>query len=265
MTARVALVTVAVTSVLTTGCLADKLLLWPPGREPAPLAGRRETIATSRGTIEAFVVGVPEPTGIVLRLYGNAELANGSVAFEAAALADLGVELWGINYPGFGGSGGSSTLHGVATGALAAFDAIAARAAGRPIVVIGTSMGAAAALSVASRRRVAGVVLHDVPPLRRLILVRHGWWNLWLLAIPTALGVPAALDSVDNAAHTRAPAVFISSLRDRVVPVAYQRRVIAAYGGAFEVIDVPGAAHASAWSTVVWARVHRAIAAMLAR
>jgi len=39
-----------------------------------------------------------------------------------------------------------------------------------------------AALSVAARRPVAGLVLQNPPPLRQLIMGHYGWWNLWLVA-----------------------------------------------------------------------------------
>jgi pimeloyl-ACP methyl ester carboxylesterase len=72
---------------------------------------------------------------------------------------------------------------------------------------------------------------------------RYGWWNLWLAAVPVSLGVPAELDSITNAAASRAPALFFSADSDSLVPPAYQRRVIDAYAGPKHVVNVPGANH----------------------
>ena len=85
----------------------------------------------------------------------------------------------------------------------------ARRAQGKRIFVTGRSLGTAAALYVAAHRPVAGLVLQNPPPLQSLILRRHGWWNLWLLAGPIAMQVPADLNSLRNAPKVTAPAVFV--------------------------------------------------------
>ena len=151
--------------------------------------------------------------------------------------------MWAVNYPGYGSSPGPARLAAIPPAALAAYDAVAAEAHGRPIVVAGVSLGTAAALHVARNRPVAGLYLTNPPPLRQLIRGRHGWWNLWLLAGPGSLVVPSELGSLDNAAGATCPAVFVSSGADRVVPPEYQQRVIDAYAGPKWVVRVPEADH----------------------
>src|SRR2546429_470384 len=80
---------------------------------------------------------------------------------------------------------------------------------GRPSSGAGRGSGPPAAWTVAANRPVAGLVLPNPPPLRRLILRRFGWGNLWLAAGPVAMGVPSELNSLDNATKVHAPAVFI--------------------------------------------------------
>jgi uncharacterized protein len=101
------------------------------------------------------------------------------------------------------------------------------------------------ALHVAANRPVGGLVLQNPPPLRQLILGRYGWWNLWILAGPVASRVPAELDSLANAPRVTAPAVFIASGDDGIIPASYHRRVIDVYAGPKRVIDMPGATHDS--------------------
>ena len=227
-----------------TGC-ASSFLLFPP-EPPAPNGAKRELVAGSTGAIEVVVAsGAPgtEPAAFVLRFYGNGQVANDAVVYEAEAFRGLAVELWGVNYPGYGASEGKATLCGVASSAREVYAALAKRANGRPIIVAGTSLGSAAALHVAAHDKVAGVVLHNPPPLRQLILLRYGWWNLWLFALPIALGIPSELDSIANAKRSKVPAIFVSSTEDGVVPVKYQRRIFKAYAGPFEVLDLRGASH----------------------
>lgn len=229
------------------GCrLADRLLLYPPGGAVDPGGATRLALPTTDGELEVFRArsrkGPQEPEAYVLRFYGNADRADRWAAEEAASLPFDG-ELWGVNYPGFGGSAGHASLRGVADAALRSFDALAARAGGKPIIVRGTSMGTAAALHVAAEREVAGVILQNPPPLRQLIVGDHGWWNLWLLAFPVSWQIPPELDSLANARRARAPAVFLLAESDEVVRPRYQLAIRDAYAGPKRSFVLAGAHH----------------------
>jgi pimeloyl-ACP methyl ester carboxylesterase len=89
------------------------------------------------------------------------------------------------------------------------------------------------------------MILRTPPPLRQLILQRHGWWNLWLLATPVAMGMPSEIDSVANAKKAGVPAVFIQIDTDDVVPLKYQQKVVDAYAGPKRVIISRGGDHNS--------------------
>jgi pimeloyl-ACP methyl ester carboxylesterase len=232
-----------------TRCLADKLLLWPQKSRATPLAESR-MIERPDGALEAVVSrgGDGEPTAFVLRFYGNGQLAN-DVGYEAQAtiMADQRVEWWGVNYPGYGRSKGPATLQRLAIAARDAYAAIAKVANGRPIILVGNSMGTVAALHVAAHERVAGLILHNPPPLRELVLGRHGWYNLWLVAAPLSLQIPKALDSLANAGAVRAPALFLRSGKDAVVPPKYQDKVVRSYAGEKRVLELRGDGHVDPW------------------
>ncbi len=53
------------------------------------------------------------------------------------------VEVWGLNYPGFGGSTGPATLSALVESATLASDEIALEAGGRPILLGCHSIGCA--------------------------------------------------------------------------------------------------------------------------
>jgi len=179
----------------------------------------------------------------VLRFYGNADRADRWVAAEAEEWNGRAVEIWGMNYPGFGRSTGPARLSRIGPAAIAAFDELKRHAAGRPIVLYGASLGSAAALHVAGQRPVAGLILHNPLPLRQMILRRFGWWNLWLLAGPIALQIPRELDSISNAKAIQTPAIFLLAEKDEIVPPRYHRLVVDAYAGQKRVISLPGAYH----------------------
>jgi len=180
-----------------------------------------------------------------LRFYGNADRADRWPAMEAEMWKHRAVEIWGMNYPGFGGSTGPARLARIGPAAVAAFDALRSEAADAPIVLYGASIGVTAALHLAASRpvEIAGLILHNPPPLREMILRQFGWWNLWLLAAPVALQIPRDLDCIANARASRVPAIFLLAERDDIVAPRFHLLVVQAYAGEKRVIELPGAYH----------------------
>ena len=184
----------------------------------ADQCGRRgsETIPFENGQLELWIAQSQaarfkgNADVYILRFYGNADRAERWPIEEAKMWDDRAVEIWGVNYPGFGGSTGPARLSKIGPAALAAFDELRRHATDRPIVPFGTSIGATAALHVAAHRPVAGLILQNPPPLREMILRRFGWWNLWLLAGPIALQIPKDLDSIANAKAARSAGNFLA-------------------------------------------------------
>jgi pimeloyl-ACP methyl ester carboxylesterase len=231
------------------GHLSDHLILFPT-RAPIDAGGAvRKAVPFQNGELEVWTAQsrrAQQQGGadvFILRFYGNADRADRWAAAEAEMWNDRAVEIWGMNYPGFGGSTGPARLSRIGPAALATFDELRNHAADRPIVPFGASIGATAALHVAAHRSVAGLILHNPPPLREMILRRFGWWNLWLLAGPVALQIPRDLDSIQNARASRGPAIFLLAERDEVVPPRYHELVLNAYAGKKRVIRLHGAYH----------------------
>lgn len=231
--------------------LPDHLILFPTAAPIDASGAVRKLFPFQNGQLEVWTAKsqpAQEKGGAdiyLLRFYGNADRADRWVAVEAEEWKDRAVEVWGMNYPGFGGSTGPARLARIGPAAIAAFDELKRGAGDRPIVPFGASIGATAALHVAASRpgEIAGLILHNPVPLREMILRRFGWWNLWLLAGPVALQIPQDLDSVANAKAIHAPAIFVLAERDEVVPSRYHRLVVDAYAGEKRMIPLPGAYH----------------------
>jgi pimeloyl-ACP methyl ester carboxylesterase len=230
------------------GC-ADRLILYPStdarrfnGIErrdiPGPTDGRVEIwTARTRAAQSA------EPQAFLLTFIGNADRAEAAAYVWAQELGKPPIEVWAVNYPGYGGSTGPARLKSIPPAALAAYDELAKHANGKPIFVAGQSLGTTAALYVAANRPVAGCILWSPPPLRNMILNHYGWWNLWLLAGPVALSIPPELDSLRNAPKVVAPAVFLETGNDSVVPVEFQQKVSSAYAGEKRIVRLPKSEH----------------------
>jgi Esterase/lipase len=217
--------------------LPDKLILFPTTYRIDPHGATRQTIPFQNGELEIWTARSRlarqrnHVDAYVLRFYGNADRAERWVALDADAFGERAVEIWGMNYPGFGGSSGPARLKRMSPAALAAFDALKSKAGNPRIYVFGASIGSAVAMNVAANREVRGLILHNPPPLRQIILRNYGWWNLWLLAGPVALQIPRELDSVANAKRIHAPAIFLLAENDEIVPPKFQRLVVDAFTG----------------------------------
>ena len=236
-------------AVMFLGRLPDHLILFPT-RAPIEAGGAvRKTVSFENGELEIWTAQSrrAQQRGRVdvfmLRFYGNADRADRWAALEAEMWSDHSIEIWGVNYPGFGGSTGPARLVRIGPAAVAAFDELKRHAGERPIVAYGASIGATAALHVAAQRPVGGLILHNPPPLREMILRQFGWWNLWLLAGPVALQIPPDLDSIGNARASRAPAIFLLADKDEIVAPRFHRLVFDAYDGEKRLIALRGAYH----------------------
>ena len=262
-------------AVMFFGHLPDHLILFPTRASIDAGGAVRKTVPFENGELEIWTAQSRRARQqgradiFILRFYGNADRADRWAAMEADMWNDRAVEIWGMNYPGFGGSTGPARLARIGPAAVAAFDELRREATNKgavesavlsgttpssalgtahataPIVLFGTSIGATAALHVAASRpaEIAGLILHNPPPLREMILRQFGWWNLWLLAGPVALQIPRDLDSIANARVSRSPAIFLLSERDEMVAPRFHRLVVNAYAGEKRVIALPGAFH----------------------
>jgi hypothetical protein len=234
--------------------VADRLVLFPSTHPTDAMGAARREIPFEGGVLEMWTAQSPgarlvaAPSLYVLSFEGNASRAEWAAAPDAHAWGDHAVEVWSENAPGYGGSTGPARLARMPAAALAAYDEIARTAAGRPIVVNGSSLGSTLALYVAATRPVAGLLIRNPPPLQRLILSpRFGWWNLWIGCSIVAAKIPVEMNSLVNAPRVRAPAAFILSTADEVVPPRLQRMVVESYAGEKKIIELTGATHNAAF------------------
>ena len=258
-------------TVIFFGHLPDHLILFPSSNPIDAHGAIRRSIPFDNGELELWTAKSPraQATGqvdaYVLRFYGNADRAERWVSAEADSWNNRAVEIRGMNYPGFGGSTGAAKIARVGPAALSAFDAMQKEAKDRPIVIFGASLGTTAALHVGANRPITGLILHNPPALRQMILQHFGWWNLWLLAGPVSLQIPNDLDSVANAKAIHKPAIFLLAEKDEVVAPRYQQLVVEAYAGEKRVIALRGAKHNSPIEGVALADLYGGVDWLLPR
>ena len=233
--------------VIASGCNADTQVLGSNDEILNPGIAKAHFLEVNGRRVECWVARSPAaadhgPRGYVLFFVGQGDRADRYLNDEAYSW-DEPVEIWGMNYPGAGGSEGPNEFARVGPDALAVYDAVKQIAGNRPIFVEGGSLGTTVALCVAAARPVDGVILLNPPPLRQLIIGEYSWWNFGLISHYIAGQVPADLDSIANASRATAPAVVLSAGADETVPPKYQRLVIDAYAGPKRIIEMPGRGH----------------------
>jgi pimeloyl-ACP methyl ester carboxylesterase len=233
------------------GC-ANSFLLYP-STNPRDAAGAKPHALAIEGgkSLEIFTdrspaCGTGEPKAYVLEFCGNGTRAEDITAWLAnQRWRQWPVEVWCLNYPGYGQSTGPAALKSIPPAALATYDSLRQTAGERPIILEANSLGSATAIYVATQRKTPMLIVQNPPPLKRLIMGRHGWWNLWLLAGPVALQVPTSLNTPDTAPKVPKdlPALFIQSGGDTIIPPNYGKITHEIYPGPKTVIDIPNIDH----------------------
>ncbi|HKD17584.1 MAG TPA: alpha/beta hydrolase [Thermoanaerobaculia bacterium] len=180
-------------------------------------------------------------TKALLFFHGNA--GNIADRLERAKMlnARFGLDVFLVDYRGYGRSQGSPSEEGLYRDARAVYRAAAA-AGFRPeqIVVFGESLGAAVAVDLARSHPSAGLVLEA--PFLSVPAVAHVHYPF----VPTFL-VQSRFDNLAKIADVAAPKLIFVPELDEVIPPSHGRRLFEAAQGARELSVVPGAHHNDAY------------------
>ncbi len=209
-----------------------------PFPEPRPQDGwsvaRYETADGVRLAGAFFPAPSPDAP-VLLYFHGNAEAAAHNLPL-ANDLRARGLGVFLVEYRGYGGLAGSPSEEGLYADGEAALAELGRR--GIPperVVLVGRSLGSGVAVELATRHRVAAVVL--VSAYTSLVDMGR------IVAGPLApLVVRDRFDSLAKIGHLEAPLVLLHGALDDVVPVAMGRRLAAARPGA-RWVEVPGTSH----------------------
>jgi pimeloyl-ACP methyl ester carboxylesterase len=223
--------------------LANRLILCDTRHYIDPEDRTRVVIPGRGDKIEAWIINAEaEPDFFCLKFPGTGGRAERAGPHPCEVLTG-NFEVWAINPPGYGTSSGRACVRKMIETCESAWAAIEKRAAGRPVIVTGNSLGGMYALFVAARFPVSGVLLRNPAPVHQLIRGKYSWWNAGLASRLVGSHVPQAMDAVVNARNCSAHALFVISERDRMVPRKYQNMIIDQYGGPSSQFLIRGADH----------------------
>jgi fermentation-respiration switch protein FrsA (DUF1100 family) len=221
----------------------------PQARIPAERDNEQLELTTSHGDRVAALFGAallpdgsPDPEAnhrpTIIYFYGN----GGAIAWsmgEFDRFRRLGANVLLPDLVGFGMSGGKPSETNLYATADACYDYLLHRHDIDPykIVPVGWSLGAAIAIDLASRRRVAGVAMFNaftsMPEMAHLMLP-------WLPA-----GTLCKYDFANERkiATVHAPAFICNGLRDTLVPPTMSDRLAKAAGGRVTRLSIDTADH----------------------
>ena len=180
---RIALAIVVVLA-LAVGCFAPT-----PARKPADLGGEHVSFTTSDGVLLRGHLYGTGSTGVILAHMYPADQSDWTDF--AQVLAAHGYTALTFDFRGFTESEGTSGTEFAGTDLLAAYEFMRPRVS--RIFIAGASLGAEAAILVAARKDVAGIIC---------------------ISTPTSFGGLVVTESIR---HVRAPILFVTSAADPLV------------------------------------------------
>lgn len=201
-----------------------------------------EQVLLGGEAIALTTVGLNEGP-LIVSCFGNASDRYEQGVDYIAKIAPYGqVLLW--DYPGYGDSSGTASVATVDRVARDLADLVQARAAGRPIIYWGHSLGGFVCANLAAQtENVGGIILETTAPSIRSVAAA---WTPARIPLRVsfdedllAYDIPAALSSLG------APILIIGAGRDRVLPVGLSRELAAALPNA-AYLEIPLATHFSA-------------------
>ncbi len=200
----------------------------------------------------------------VVTFHGNNETIGDAwtQARDGFFYATLGFNLITFDYRGTGFSDGTISLAKARADALAIYDLAVKKAAGRPVYVVGWSLGSIFASHVAaSRPSVAGLVLLD--PLAGADALPAEIARALHRPVEVAASVKEGIRNAEELRRYRGPLLVVHGTADEVIPIAEGRADFVAAGSTDKTfVPVAGKGHVAAiWSV----QADHAIAAFFAR
>lgn len=229
--------------------LANYLVFRPTRNQLPHFSNERRLIPFRGGHLEVLITRTgdidDEPRYFTLNFPGAEGRAERLQSGPLDSWEDIPGECWAVNPPGYGASTGSPKLSTMASAADAVFREFHRAAEGRPTFLQGFCMGGWLAMHLAANHSVNGLILRNTANLKSMMMHQHGWKGLWLGTYFLTWEAPRALNVIRNARQITCPAVFVVSLRDTVSPPVLQQRVIDAYAGPKQILQLPRAGHLS--------------------
>ena len=243
---------------LLCGCSAvDRFYYYPNGKvygSPAAngLAFEEVTFDSLDGSSLSgwFVPAAGTVHGTVAYFHGNSQNMTSEYGY-VSWVPRSGLNLFLFDYRGYGSSSGRPTRRGIHWDSVAALEYVIGRADvdGKRLIVVGQSLGGAAAITAIGSSRIsgiAGVVVESAFSCYEAVAKDHVGRVLSPLA---ALLVKDDYSPIDNIAEMgEIPLLVIHGTADRVVPYYHGRRLLERAVGEKDLWTIDGGRHVEAFT-----------------
>lgn len=205
--------------------------------------------------VHGWLVSVEIPTGVVVLLHpirGNRLSMLGRARF----LSESGLSVLLIDLQAHGESDGDRITFGhlESRDALAAVNFVRNAMPGAPVVVLGSSLGGAAALLAEPKLEVDALIIEAVYPtievaVRNRLQIRAGGFGdamapLLLVQLKSRMGIdPTQLRPLDRTRYWTAPVFVISGEQDKRTTILDTKMLYDSFTGPKQLWLIPGAGH----------------------
>jgi uncharacterized protein len=152
-------------------------------------------------------------------------------------LADLGLNVLGAGYRGFGKSTGSPSELGLYMDGRAELKYVLRRGFKMgQVILLGRSLGSAVAVEIAMDQPLGGLILVSPLTSGKAMALAHGFG-------PLAYFIGDAYDNLDRIGRIRCPLLILHGTQDEAAPIGMARRLYAAAPAPKRFIAIPGGHH----------------------
>lgn len=207
----------------------------PADYNPKP---RDVFIDTGRGKIHGWFFAVDQNAPTLLYIHGNADTIAKRLAVIKGYIG-LGLNVFIYDPHGFGKSQGGANRFNFVSDAFAAYHYLTERMRIRPsgIVLLGQSLGGVAALRLATREQVGGVILEGtLTSIRRVARDMYPSLPIWLLA-------SGDFDNEREIRKLKTPVLIVNGSADTVIAPYHSQRLFDLAPEPREYVRVDGAGH----------------------
>jgi hypothetical protein len=212
--------------------ISDRMIFLPPAPTYLDTADILKVPTSGGERIAAVYLPNPAATYTVLLSHGNAE-DLGWVLPSLPPLRDLGFGVFAYDYRGYGLSQGRASEQHVYADIDAAYDYLTRelRVPAARIILYGRSLGAGAAVDLAARQSVGGLILESP----------------FLTAFRVMTRIPLfpfdRFRNVDKIGRVRCPVLVMHGEADEIVPLWHGQQLFERVPGPKMFLAVPGAHH----------------------
>jgi len=178
----------------------------------------------------------------LLFFHGNAGNVGDRLDRARILVQRLGLDVFLVDYRGYGQSGGAPSEEGLYRDARAVYDEALSRFHANQIVFFGESLGSAVAIQLATEQTSAGVVL-ETPFLSIPAMARKHY-----PFVPAFL-IRSRYDNKEKIASVAAPKLFLIAENDEIAPPEQGRRLFDLAATPKTLFVIPGAGHNDTYVT----------------